>query len=169
MFWVETRLRECMWDPAHGRPYASAQLALSFGVKGGLGPVSTQAQYKSSLGDVILSLQRRKNCSSCSGFVKLVSFRWLRRTGHRWSPHSGLAGVTLVIICCSVLHKARIPGPFPTCSPASSSPRLISPSIPRGKWGKRGGFSEMPGATGSLRHPLTQTAGSALHTRIIRR
>lgn len=27
----------------------------------------------------------------------------------------------------------------------------------------------LPGATGSLCHPLTQTAGSALHTRIIRR
>lgn len=37
MFWVESRLRVCTWDPAHGKPYASAQLALSFGVEGEVG------------------------------------------------------------------------------------------------------------------------------------
>lgn len=36
MFWVESRFRVCTWDPAHGKPYASAQSALSFGV-GGVG------------------------------------------------------------------------------------------------------------------------------------
>lgn len=172
MFWVESRLRACTWDPAHGRPYVSAQLALSFGVKGGVGACFYSGAVQMKPGrlelwsrHVFIESSERKNCSSCSGFVKLVSFR---RTGHRWSPHSGLTGVTFMI-SRSVFHKAGISGPFPTCSSASSSPRLISPSIPRGEWGKRGGFSGMPGATGSPRHPLTQTAGSALHTRIIRR
>lgn len=70
MFWVESRLRVCTWDPAHGKPYASAQLELSFGV-GGLGPVSTQAPYKWSLRDLncilialLWSHQRREMLSS---------------------------------------------------------------------------------------------------------
>lgn len=40
-----------MWDPAHGKPYASAQLELSFGVGvGGLRPVPVQAQQRRSPG-----------------------------------------------------------------------------------------------------------------------
>lgn len=64
-----------MWDPAHGKPYASAQLALSFGV-GGLGPVSAQAVDKCSLGDlncflIMLLLSHHRGMLFHTGFVKV--------------------------------------------------------------------------------------------------
>lgn len=52
--------------------------------------------------------------------------------------------------------------------PSSALPSFIPPSVPRGAR-EVGRIFTLPGATGSRCHPLTQTAGSALHTRIIRR
>lgn len=52
--------------------------------------------------------------------------------------------------------------------PAEADLSLRSPEVGGGEQGG-GGIFVPPGATGSPCHPLTQTAGSALHTRIIRR
>ncbi len=58
--------------------------------------------------------------------------------------------------------------PAPPCLP--SLPPLADLSLhPLEGVREVGRIFVLPGATGSLCHPLTQTAGSALHTRIIRR
>lgn len=75
---------------------------------------------------------------------------------------------------CLVSHHISLPPgwlpypPTPPFHPFLHSPGSSLPPSPEGVR-KVGRIFALPGATGSLCHPLTQTAGSALHTRIIRR
>lgn len=89
-----------MWDPAHGKPYASAQLALSFGV-GGLGPVSAQPLYKWSLRDLncilialLLSHQRRRMLLPQLGFRRGTRRRRTRWTDAEVKGHQDLPSPT---------------------------------------------------------------------------
>lgn len=76
MFWVESRLRVCTWDSAHGKPYASAQLPLSFGV-GGVGARFHTCTVQIEPGRLelypyhtFIESSEEKDAVSHSGFVK---------------------------------------------------------------------------------------------------
>lgn len=175
MFWVESCLRVCTRDPAHGKPYASEQWELSFWGGGGLIPfftngasetwtVSLLRYYRVVMLLLLLVCQEVRCC-----------FTWQWRKGQRLAGASPSdTGDTGRKSGCLLSHAYDISLtscwlPYPPSPPSLSVlPQFIPPSIPRGGR-KVGRLSTLPGATGSLCHPLTQTAGSALHTRIIRR
>lgn len=89
------------------------------------------------------------------------------------SPHSDIddvANVKLRYIHKGVSPFRQVGCLYPPAPPSPPPPTAdLSLSFPEGAEGSGEDFRLLPGATGSLCHPLTQTAGSALHTRIIRR
>ena len=165
-----------MWDPAHGKPYASAQLALSFGV-GGLGPVSTQAVDKCSLGDlncffIMLLLSHHRGMLFRTGFCQgtRCCFSLTEVKCQRELLSLSLSENWMIFLTKALLHfhqggcfTHQLLPSLPSFPPDDLSlhPREVLREVVR--------ILALPGATGSLCHPLTQTAGSALHTRIIRR
>lgn len=89
---------------------------------------------------------------------------------------SDAGGASAKSRCLEIAGARRLTATRLVCLPhqlllfTPSRTPLVRPSLhPQRGEGKSGGFLALPGATGSLCHPLTQTAGSALHTRIIRR
>lgn len=183
MFWVELRLRVCMWDPAHGKPYASAQLELSFGVRGveacfhagtakmepgslELYPyhffIESSVEKHAALALILSSNKMLLHVTLMqrSKVIRIFSV-W-----HHWF-------LFMKIIWCVIYFKGVSPFYQVGCLkhqllPSSLPPADLSLTSPE-RVREVGRIFVLPGATGSLCHPLTQTAGSALHTRIIRR
>lgn len=166
MFWVESRLRVCMWDPAHGKPYASAQLALSFGVEG-VGACFHKGTVQTAHGRHELYPYRAFIESSQTKDAHLGirwCFMWDRHKGQRslGSPHSDITGVTLwKPVPAFYLIKAHLSylklASLPSSSYFLPIPWLILPSLPRGSEGSREDFRAAGGDRLSV--PSTYTNG----------
>lgn len=172
MFWVESRLRVCMWDPAHGKPYASAQLALSFGVEG-VGACFHKGTVQMEPGRhelypyrVFIEPSQKKD--DYRGVR--CCFMWDQRKGQR-SPGSPLSDITeshfMKTDACVISHKDASLVSQVGCLTRQlllpSLPWLISPSLPRGGEGSREDFRAAGGDRLSV--PSTYTNGriSAAH------
>lgn len=168
MFRVESCLRACTWDPAHGKPYASAQSELSFrgggerGVDGGGAESALCARH--AFYPYCVFLEPSEQVAAPPG-------RLSEGTVYLEAPQSqlGLRSLTQVALepnlgashrTSSMPHRHQVGFASPTnssLSPLSSLPWFVPPSIPRGVRESREDFRAAGGDRLSV--PSTYTNG----------
>lgn len=173
MFWVKLRLTVCTWDPAHGKPYASAQLELSFGVEEGGWGLFLHRLCRDGAWEtwaVSLSLFYRvisgETCCTHSGFVEQQDVA-LCDANAEVKGHQDLFHLTsLMSLCedrvlCNILQSriSLLSGwlCYPSAPPFFPPPRLISPYVPREGEGSGENFCAAGGDRLSV--PSTYTNG----------